>query len=354
MILASNRAAPLRFLIAVVLCWTLARAAMLAGWRPAPFRTLAWGPALGSLLDDWPWRRGVAIAAPAPLPALAAARPGGEARRRTAMREPLPAVAPAPLDTDADAPLVLPADAPDDRPLAPGAPEPRIAPPVSDPGGGQPASMSRLQGSGWLFLRGGSGAVTPLSPQGRIGGGQAGVRLLYAIDAAARIGASARLSRAVDGPRQTEAAIGLDVRPLATPALHLTIERRIAIDRGGRDAWAAGVAGGVFAVALLPATRLDGYGQAGIVGARRRDLYADGAMRIGREVRAGDRASLTVGGGTWGAAQPGAARLDIGPSAVLRVPVGPTTLAAALDYRKRVAGDARPGSGPAFTLGVDF
>ena len=50
---------------------------------------------------------------------------------------------------------------------------------------------------------------------------------------------------------------------------------------------------------------VDGYAQAGMVGARRRDLFADGALRGGYRRELGGSRSLTLGGGAWGAAQPG-------------------------------------------------
>jgi len=98
---------------------------------------------------------------------------------------------------------------------------------------------------------------------------------------------------------------------------------------------------------------LDGYAQAGVVGAHRQDLFADGALRIARRIEVG-RSALLAGAGLWGAAQPGAARLDVGPHLALRVPAGATTVSVAVDGRLRVAGDARPGSGAALTLSTDF
>ncbi|MDB5738415.1 MAG: hypothetical protein JWO65_2083, partial [Sphingomonas bacterium] len=44
----------------------------------------------------------------------------------------------------------------------------------------------------------------------------------------------------------------------------------------------------------------------------------------------------------------------VGPSAVLRLPIEGRTVAVALDWRQRVTGDAKPGSGVALTLGIDF
>jgi hypothetical protein len=228
-------------------------------------------------------------------------------------------------------------------------------------GGGEAASIldaprkfrRRLSGSAWAFVRGGGRAST-LAPGGQIGGGQAGVRLLYGLDRTGALSASTRFSGTLGGTAQTEASVGLDWRPLAALPVHLMLERRIAIDHGGRNAWTAGAAGGIYAAPLARHWRLDGYAEAGVVGSQRRDLYADGAVRIGRSVILGQDRSLTLGAGLWGAAQPGAARLDVGPSAVLRLPVAKQSIAVALDWRQRVAGSARPGSGAALTVATDF
>jgi len=214
---------------------------------------------------------------------------------------------------------------------------------------GQPAN-TRWSGSAWALVRGG-GHATALSP-GQVGGGQAGARILYRIDR--QISAAARISTAIGGARQTEAAVGLDWKPVDALPVHLMAERRIAIDRGGRNAWTLGAAGGVYDVRIAPGWRLDAYGEAGVVGVHRRDLYADGAARIARSIDMGGGTSLAIGGGLWGAAQPGASRLDVGPSAVLRLPVEHRSVAVALDWRERVLGHARPGSGLALTIATDF
>ncbi len=214
-------------------------------------------------------------------------------------------------------------------------------------------SSTRWSGSAWAFLRGG-GRATPLSPGGQIGGGQTGARILYRLGQGGRLSAAARVSAAIGGARQTEAAVGFDWKPIAAIPIHIMADRRIAIDRGGRNAFTLGAAGGVDDVHIAPGWRLDGYAEAGVVGAKRRDLYADGAARIARAIGIGSNASLAIGGGVWGAAQPGAERLDMGPSVVLRLPVEHHAVSVALDWRERVAGQAKPGSGIALTVATDF
>ncbi len=77
-------------------------------------------------------------------------------------------------------------------------------------------------------------------------------------------------------------------------------------------------------------------------------------MRIGREGPLTHAVGLTLGAGAWGGAQPGTARFDLGPQAALRFPLGEAGFVLAIDWRLRVAGRARPGSGPTLTFGADF
>lgn len=145
-----------------------------------------------------------------------------------------------------------------------------------------------------------------------------------------------------------EAAIGLDWQPAPRLPIHLLAERRQALGEKGRSAFSLTVHGG--ASAQLPLdVRLDGYAQAGVVGTRSRDLFVDGAVQLRRPL-----GPVEIGAGAWGAAQPGAERLDIGPHVSLRLPIERANLRLSADWRFRVAGDAAPGSGPALTLGADF
>lgn len=333
------RAAPIRFLIGVAALWTMTRGVALTGWGPAP--SLPPAPKRGTFR---PSARPRSFAGAMPDPGgTAAARP---LRAIHAPGLPRLSAGPAPEDSG-DTPFLLK----------------RIAA-ASVSGHGYerasglpglaltagPPSARRWSGSAWAFLRGG-GRATTLSP-GQIGGGQAGARIVYRL--AGRLSATARISTAIGGIRQTEASIGFDWTPIARLPIHLMAERRVAIDSGGRNAWTLGAAGGIDDIRIAPGWRLDAYGEAGVVGARRRDLYADGALRIARAIEMGGGKTLALGGGIWGAAQPGTARLDIGPSAVLRLPVARRAVAIALDWRERTAGHARPGSGVALTVATDF
>lgn len=210
------------------------------------------------------------------------------------------------------------------------------------------ARTGRLSGSAWLFVRDGGGA--DFIPGGALGGSQAGARFNYRINAdeARPLSLSARIYAPIDRPAGAEAAFGVDWKPVANLPVHLLVERRQALGREGRSAFSATLYGGVSEVAAGP-LRLDAYAQAGVVGAKSRDLFADGSARLGLPV-----GRARIGAGAWAAAQPHVARLDVGPQASLHVPVAGTNVVVAADWRFRIAGDAVPSSGPTLTLATDF
>lgn len=333
---------PLRFLTGVVGLWVCARALVLA--------------------PDWWIERSVAAPGPAATPkrALAgpadAASPSAGAAGRPAFaaprqqQQPLLAAAARPSAPRVQITQTL-AAALDGRP-----PEPHSGPlalSLLQPSALPPRPLSpqpgRFSGSAWLLLREDRSAA--LAPGGTLGGSQSGLRLLYRLngDAARPLALSARLYTPASSRRAAEAALGIDWRPLARLPVHVLAERRQALGRDGRSAFALALHGGLSAEPLPGGFRLDAYGQAGLVGARSRDLFADGSARITLPL---GRAS--VGAGVWGGAQPGAARLDVGPHASLRLPFAGEHVRLTGEWRLRVAGDASPGSGPVLTLGSDF
>lgn len=227
------------------------------------------------------------------------------------------------------------------------------------PATGEPFWMQRpLAGwslGGWLYLREGSGAAPGgIAAGGQLGGSQAGMRLAYGFGESGRLRAFGRATVAVERARQRELAFGLVYAPLAQLPVDIALERRVAVGREGRDAFAAMVMGGVSDVPMPAAFRLDAYAQAGVVGARRTDLFADGAVVIDRRLGADERSPLRLGALAAGAAQPGAERVDVGPRLTLRLPEVGKGGRIALDWRHRIAGDARPDSGFALTLAAGF
>jgi hypothetical protein len=99
----------------------------------------------------------------------------------------------------------------------------------------------------------------------------------------------------------------------------------------------------------------EGYAQAGMVGLQGLDGFADGKASLGYRLMPGnERRSLTLGASLSGSIQPGASRLDVGPELRLRLPLGPASVRLSTEWRQRIAGNARPASGPAVTLAADF
>lgn len=208
----------------------------------------------------------------------------------------------------------------------------------------RPTGLDRWSASAWLLVRG--NPRSSLASAGTLGGSQGGFRIGYRLGRPLAL--SARVSSPLGNRRGAEAAFGLDWRPSARLPLNLLVERRQAIRQEGRNAFALTLYGGIYR-RLAGNFRLDAYAQAGIVGAQSRDLFADGGVRLGVPIR-----GVEVGASVAGGVQPGVARLDLGPQVTLRVPVAGERLRLTAEWRIRIAGEARPGSGPALTLASDF
>lgn len=209
----------------------------------------------------------------------------------------------------------------------------------------------RWTASAWLVARG-EGSAT-LAPGGTLGGSQAGLRIAYRPLRDAPVALFARVSRPLQ-TRGAEAALGGEAQPFARIPVRAALEQRFAIEDGAAEGTTLSLIGGFNDVPLAGGLRLDAYGQAGIIGLRRRTSFVDGAASITRPIAAWGDTELLLGAGVWGAAQPGLSRFDIGPRAELRVPIARRRVRLGLEWRERVAGDARPDSGPALTLGADF
>jgi hypothetical protein len=213
---------------------------------------------------------------------------------------------------------------------------------------------SRWSGAAWMLWRP-EGAEVALAPAGRLGGAQAGLRVDYALRPGSplRPALYGRVSGALGEPVAAEAAMGVALRPAGLPVA-LAIERRAALSHGGRNDFALIIAGGLYRRPLTRHLRIDGYGQAGMVGLTRPDAFVDGRLTV--ETVAGHQGSgeIAIGAGLWGGAQPGLARLDIGPQVTVRLPLGSRHVRLGLEWRQRIAGEARPASGPAISAGLDF
>ena len=224
---------------------------------------------------------------------------------------------------------------------------------VVTPGQSVPAlpgnKVDRLQLAMWAYLRSPQVVSAPrpsLATGGMLGGSQAGARLFYNFNR--QIAAVLRFSSDV-GRRGGEAALGIRVQPLQSVPVWITAERRQAIGKygDGRSAFAAFAEGGVYDRRVGGGFMLDAYAQGGVVGLKRRDLFADAGLTVTRPVYK----RFSAGLGVWGGAQPGVYRVDVGPRVTMRVR---NNIRVHFDYRQRVAGNALPGSGPAVTLAGDF
>ena len=340
-----TRARPLRFLALVLGLWIGGRVFMLAiPGPPSPGEPDSGAAPVAARSS--PARPRLTARSPEPVPVLCCLIRDVSYKTGVARPSAGAALAPAPPF----APFVsMPANAvpsafAGERPYPPASPQPE-ARQAAPWGGAPPASRSRWFGSAWLLARDGRGRAV-LAPGGTLGGSQAGARLLY------RVGTGVSLSgRGYLPLRRTaeaEIAAGIDWQPSARLPIHVLAERRQDIGGAGRSAFALTVYGGVSG-GLPAGLRGEAYGQAGIVGTRSRDLVVDATARVSLPV-----GRVEVGGSAWGAAQPGAARLDAGPHVAYRLPVEGANLRIQADWRFRIAGDAAPGSGPALTVGLDF
>ncbi|WJY19159.1 hypothetical protein QQS45_02680 [Alteriqipengyuania flavescens] len=217
---------------------------------------------------------------------------------------------------------------------------------------------SRWSAGVWLLARdGSSAALSSLSPP--YGGSQAGAVVRYRLGGSDnRPTAYARVNRSLArNAADSELALGLSARPLARVPVVAAVEGRVRDVRGGTDTRAAALAWTELPVQSLPlGLRAEAYLQGGYVTGRDATAFVDGQVRIDREVAAlgGGRVRLRAGGGAWGGAQEGAARLDVGPGATMQLDLGQPAAQVALDWRFRVGGDAAPASGPAVTVTIGF
>lgn len=334
---------PLRFLVIVLGGWVALRTALIAPpWSTPPVGAAA----VQSPSRAMPGRtrevgrvQANAVAKGRVTAAAEIRPPGRESRRRPHPALVAPRRGPPSIMSLARLTVVTAA-------VSPFSPPTVALPPRPDPA---TPSTRRWSLAAWSFAR--RGGAAPLATGGLLGGSQAGARLSYRLnrDSARPLALSLRLSSPLRSEAGAEAALGLDWKPIERLPVHLLAERRQALGKEGRSAFGLTAFGGI-GDAPLGRFRLDAYAQAGVVGARSRDLFVDGSIRLSLPL---DR-NLRVGAGAWAAAQPGLARLDFGPQAALRLPVAGRAVTLAADWRLRTAGNAAPDSGPTVTLSTEF
>lgn len=335
------RGRPLRSLLILLLCWTAGRIAVATPWSGLP-------PAMAHEMKP----RTVFAIGPAPFhgPAtslpLAAIRLADRDIGRGRARLTVPIV-----DAGAAPVRLAGAAAPPEREETPST-TPFAAPLLPKAPATSGRAASRWSLDSWLLWReGGSGDSLPEA--GRLGASQAGARLLYDLtpSAPSRLSAYARLTAALQKPAAPEAGLGLAYQPSRAVPFSVALERRVALGRGARDAFALVAATGIGPVTLAPDLWSEGYTQFGLVGLRRRDGFIDGKISL---LHALGGESASAGLSLSGGAQPHLGRLDIGPEIRVRLPTGGIPARLGAEWRQRIAGRASPGSGLAVTMVAGF
>lgn len=218
----------------------------------------------------------------------------------------------------------------------------------------QPLAKRRFHVASWAAWRQGSGL--PQFANGALppgyGGSQAGFLAQYDLAGGPRRPAlHVRATYAPDRPQQAEVAAGVGMRPVAAAPVRVLAEARVTHVESRTEVRPALFAVTELAPASLPlGLRAEGYAQGGWVGGHYATAFADGQARVTHAAVTAGPARLRIGAGAWGGAQKFAERLDVGPT--LTADLAPIRLA--LDYRMRVAGNARPGNGLALTLSTGF
>lgn len=338
-----TRGRPLRFLGAVVTGWVLLRLAMIE--PPTTMRRLANVPVRFARLAA----KVVVDAPPSVSRPPANPLPIDPNRRRSRLALPLA------IKPDVSTLAAKVATSTSDRTMAVIDTTPAILPTAAalSPAvsvRADTADARRWSASFWLIVRDGRGIGAGLA-QSQLGGSQTGGRIAYALGHRRVVSVIGRLASPLAGAGQ-EAALGLEWTPSKLP-VRLFVEQRIGINGIGSGP-AFGVIGGIGPVPVGAGFKLESYGQAGVI--RRNGVigYADGSVRVNRQIAMIGDTQVDLGAGGWGGVQPGARRLDVGPSLALGVPLGDRRVRIALDWRERLAGNARPGSGPTLSIGADF
>jgi hypothetical protein len=219
------------------------------------------------------------------------------------------------------------------------------------------AAGVRWAGDAWVLVRSGSAAGNAGALPPTYGGTQAGAVLRYRLAPTSprRPTAYLRVTAALNGSGEREAAVGLFARPLGALPVAIAAEGRV-----GRLSARAVARPAVMAfteiapIVLVENARAELFLQGGYVGGVGATPFIDGQLRIDHRVGRGDRLEFRTGAGTWGGAQRDAGRLDVGPTATIAIDAGPAVARLSLDWRFRVAGAAEPGSGPALTISAGF
>jgi hypothetical protein len=377
---AVKRGRPILFLVQVVIGWTMLR--LVAAWSPVPGEAppVNLQPALvaqstASLPNAspilWPDRDHISTAGPVRLMATAAATAAPVAARQRATLNAAGSGRVGGWSGDvADAVLasgmafvqtstgqgrswsVHHAAGRGQQQVAAFAAQPATTVAQTDQRPDQRSTADRWSGTAWLLVRSAGGANgAPL-----LGGSQAGARIERAMPAPAvpSLRSYARMSGPIERP-VAEVALGLSARPLSRIPVTVALEARQRVAEGGRSGLSAYAAGGFGPRPIGAGIEAEGYAQAGVVGLSgtrsSADGFIDGRVLLARPIPLAPAGrQLRIGMSADASAQRGASRLDVGPQIEMKWPGRDAVLRLSAGWRERVAGDARPGSGPALVL----
>lgn len=191
---------------------------------------------------------------------------------------------------------------------------------------------------------------------GQYGGSQTGAILSYQIvdEPVGEVSLYGRLSAALAPWSQREVALGTRIQPVRNIPLTLHAEQRFDTSQGDASGAAFYVTGGTGPDQIVEKFALETYVQGGYVLGSNDTYFFDGSATLRRPIAELGPAKLSVGPGVWAGGQRKISRLDVGPRVDLSVPTGDISARIALDWRLRVAGDARPGNGAAITVSSGF
>jgi len=207
----------------------------------------------------------------------------------------------------------------------------------------------------WAFLRA-NGTSDIASPFAQYGGNQAGAILTYRFlgNRDRNVSAYVRTTSELSSNGQERLAAGLVSKPLKN--LPISLHSEVRYDLGTENSVSAAlfVSGGTGPDRIGSVIDLESYAQAGLALNGDSIGFFDASAILSRPIWQKDETKLSLGLGVWAGGQEGAARLDVGPRIDLRLPVSRKSIRMSVDWRQRVAGNAVPDSGLAFTISGDF
>lgn len=225
-----------------------------------------------------------------------------------------------------------------------------------------PQSPRRLRYYAYSFWRSGQPGTDQIAPAAQYGGSQSGIIANYRLTdhgggggGSGGGGGLSLLVRAAATPGKfsdEELAVGLRWQPINALPLNVSVERRIRTKSA--DHFAVYAAGSADNVPLILGLSGRGFAQAGVIPARRPNIFFDAGIRAETKVAGLGKSAVAIGLGGWAGGQRGASRFDIGPTIRGDVGLGRTRIDISADWRFRVGGNARPVNGPAVTISTGY